>query len=163
MPSASALNFHFLVDLPDRPGAITQMKNERYLTQNDAATLSRIAEHLLRMGEVEVNAGEQLLDIISTSIILPVDVQRKGYVTLYSTISYSPVGSDEVRKLTIVCPQDANPQLALISALTPIGLALLGRKALTTVEVNLPSNRVEKLKILEVLPLDTNIGELALS
>ena len=39
------------------------MKNERYLTQNDAATLSRIAEHLLRMGEVEVNAGEQLLDI----------------------------------------------------------------------------------------------------
>ena len=61
------------------------MKNERYLTQNDAATLSRIAEHLLRMGEVEVNAGEQLLDIISTSIILPVDVQRKGYVTLYST------------------------------------------------------------------------------
>ena len=58
------------------------MKNERYLTQNDAATLSRIAEHLLRMGEVEINAGEQLIDIIATSIILPVDVQRKGYVTL---------------------------------------------------------------------------------
>ncbi|ABR90522.1 transcription elongation factor, greA family [Janthinobacterium sp. Marseille] len=139
------------------------MKNERYLTQNDAATLSRIAEHLLRMGEVEINAGEQLIDIISTSIILPVDVQRKGYVTLYSTVSYSPVDTEEVRKLTIVCPQDANPQLALISALTPIGLALIGRKALTTVEVALPSKRVEKLKILDVTPLDSTMGELALS
>ncbi|MNK04288.1 nucleoside diphosphate kinase regulator [compost metagenome] len=139
------------------------MKNERYLTQNDAATLSRIAEHLLRMGEVEINAGEQLIDIIATSIILPVDVQRKGYVTLYSTVSYSPVESEEVRQLTIVCPQDANPQLALISALTPIGLALIGRKALSTVEVALPSKRVEKLKILDVKPLDSTIGELALS
>lgn len=139
------------------------MKNERYLTQNDAATLSRIAEHLLRMGEIEINAGEQLLDIISTSIILPVDVQRKGYVTLYSTVTYAPVDSDEERKLTIVCPQDANPQLALISALTPIGLALIGRKALTTVEVALPSKRIEKLKILDVTALDSTIGELALS
>ncbi|MNR76128.1 nucleoside diphosphate kinase regulator [compost metagenome] len=139
------------------------MKNERYLTQNDAATLSRIAEHLLRMGEVEINAGEQLIDIISTSTILPVGVQRKGYVTLYSNVSYTPVGTEDVRTLTIVCPQDANPQLALISALTPIGLALIGRKALSTVEVALPSKRTEKLKIIDITPLDSTMGELALS
>jgi len=34
---------------------------------------------------------------------------------------------------------------------------------LSTVEVALPSKRVEKLKILDVKPLDSTIGELALS
>ncbi|MFJ7566279.1 GreA/GreB family elongation factor [Herminiimonas sp. NPDC097707] len=137
------------------------MKNQRYLTQNDASILSKLAEHLLRLGEVEINAGEELIDIISTSVILPINAPRKDCVSLYSTVSYSPYNSDEKRSITIVCPQDANPQLALISTLTPIGLALIGRKISSTVEVELPSNRVEKIKILDVTPLDSAVGELA--
>ncbi|WP_353155548.1 GreA/GreB family elongation factor [Herminiimonas fonticola] len=136
------------------------MKNQRYLTQNDASILSKLAEQLLRLGEVEINAGEELIDIISTSVILPINAPRKDCVSLYSTVSYSPANSDEKRSISIVCPHDANPQLARISTLTPIGLALIGRKVSSTVEVELPSNRVEKIKILDVTPLDSAVGEL---
>lgn len=130
------------------------MKNQRYLTQNDAALLSKLAEHLLRLGEMEFNAGEEIVDMISTSTIFPADVQRKDCVSLYSTVTYARVNSDDRHSITIVVPQDANLQLARISALTPIGLALIGRKILHIVTVTLPSNRVEKFKILAVSSQD---------
>ena len=139
------------------------MKNERCLTQNDAAALSHLAEHLMRLGEVEINAGEQLVDIIATSTILPGDVQRKGHVSLHASVSYAPLNnSADKRTVIIVCPRDADPQLARISVLTPIGLALIGKKVLSSIEVDLPSNRVEKIKILEVIPSDSILGEPAL-
>ncbi len=128
------------------------MKNQRYLTQNDAALLSKLAEHLLRLGETEFNAGEEIVDMIATSTIFPADVQRKDCVSLYSTVTYATLNSDDQRSITIVAPQDANPQLARISALTPIGLALIGRKVTHIATVTLPSNRIEKLKILAVVP-----------
>lgn len=137
------------------------MKNQRYLTQNDAAILSKLAEHLLRLDDAEVEVGDEVMDMISTSVILSGDTQRKDCVSLYSTVSYSPANSDEKRSLTLVSPSDANPQLGLISTLTPIGLALIGRKISQTVEVVLPSNRVEKIKILDITPMDSPISELA--
>lgn len=137
------------------------MKNQRYLTQNDAAILSKLAEHLLRQGDAEIERGDEVMDMISTSVILPVNSQRKDCVSLYSKVSYSPANSDEKRSLTLVSPSDANPQLGLISTLTPIGLALIGRKISQTVEVILPSNRVEKIKILDITPIDSPVSELA--
>lgn len=47
------------------------MKIERYLSQEDAATLSRLAEHLLRMGEVNFNFAEQLIELIVDAVRTP--------------------------------------------------------------------------------------------
>lgn len=124
------------------------MKNQRILKQTDAAILSRLAEQLLRFDEVEFNVGEELLDTISTSKILAAGTERKDYAALYSTVTYSPANIDDRRSVTIVCPHEANPQLAHVSVLSPIGLALIGRKSLQTIEVALPANRMEKIKIL---------------
>lgn len=126
------------------------MKNQRILKQSDAAILSRLAEQLLRLGEVEFNAGEELLDMISTAKILPADTERRDCAALYSTVTYSPANIDDRRSVTIVCPHEANPQLARVSVLSPIGLALIGRKALQIIDVALPSNRTETIKLLEV-------------
>lgn len=126
------------------------MKNQRILKQNDAAILSRLAEQLLRLSEVEFNVGEELLDMISTAKILAVGTERKDCVALYSTVTYSPANIADRRTLTIVCPHEANPQLAHVSVLSPIGLALIGRKSLHIVDVALPSKRMERIKILEL-------------
>jgi regulator of nucleoside diphosphate kinase len=126
------------------------MNNQRILKQTDAAILSRLAEQLLRLSEVEFNVGEELLDIISTAKILAAGAEKKDCVALYSTVTYTPADIDDSRTLTIVCPHEANPQLAHVSVLSPIGLALIGRKSLHIINVDLPSNRVEKIKILEV-------------
>ncbi len=126
------------------------MKNQRILKQNDAAILSRLAEQLLRLAEVELNVGEELLDMVSTSKILAADTERKDCVALYSSVTYTPANIDDRRTLTLVCPHEANPQLAHVSVLSPIGMALIGRKTLHIIDVALPSNRMEKIKILEV-------------
>lgn len=126
------------------------MKNQRILKQNDAAILSRLAEQLLRLGEVEFNVGEELLDMISTSKILATDAERKDCAALYSTVTYTPANIDDRRVVTIVCPHETNPQLAHVSVLSPIGLALMGRKSLQIIDVALPGNRMEKIKILEL-------------
>lgn len=126
------------------------MSNQRTLKQTDAAILSRLAEQLLRLSEVEFNAGEELLDIISTAKILALGAERKDCVALYSTVTYTPANIDDSRTLTIVCPHEVNPELAHVSVLSPIGMALIGRKTLHTIDVALPSNRIEKIKILEV-------------
>lgn len=126
------------------------MKTQRILKQNDAAILSRLAEQLLRLGEVEFNIGEELLDMISTSKILAINTERKDCAALYSTVTYSPADSDDRRSVTIVCPHEANPQLAYVSVLSPIGLALIGRKPLQIIDLALPGNRMEKIKILEL-------------
>ncbi len=131
------------------------MKNQRILKQNDAVILSRLAEQLLRLGEVEFNVGEELLDMISSAKILAAGTERKDCVALYSTVTYSPTNIEDRRSLTIVCPHEANPQLVQISVLSPIGLALIGKKSLHIVDVALPFNRMEAIKILEVAGMDT--------
>lgn len=126
------------------------MNIERYLTKHDAAVLSRLAEQQLRVRDVRFNAAERLIDLISSSILLPENAERKDCVTLYSRADYRKVGSDERRSLVIVCPQDANEALARVSILAPLALALIGRRRHSIVEVALPFDKVEFVEIMEV-------------
>lgn len=135
------------------------MKIERYLTQDDAAVLSRLAERLMRMRDVKFNAGEQLIELISTSVLLPENVKKKDCVSLYSEVTYCKMDADDQHTLTIVCPQDANQELARVSILAPLAMALLGRKVLSIVEVELPFSQVMFVKILSVRHLASSSAE----
>ncbi len=129
------------------------MKFERYLTQRDAAILGRLAEQLLRIRDLKFNTGEKLVELITSSILLPINVQKKDCVTLFSEVTYSRIAADEQHSVMVVCPQDANHALARVSVLAPIGMALIGRKVHSVVEVRLPFGHVEFIKILGVTAL----------
>ncbi len=139
------------------------MKIERYLTQDDAATLSKLAEHLMRVRDVKINPGEKLIELISTAILLPENVRRKDCVSLHSEVTYSKIGPDDQQSVVIVCPQDANQALAHVSILAPIAMALIGRKVRSIVEVQLPFDHVQFVKILDVKPLSSMPEEAVLS
>jgi regulator of nucleoside diphosphate kinase len=126
------------------------MRNERYLTQHDAASLSRLAEQLLRTREFSFNAAEKLIELISTSILLPQGADDSDYVTLNSRVDYRTIGSREVRSLTIVCPQNADAALAQVSILAPLALALIGRPRHSIVEVELPFRKLEFIEIVGI-------------
>ncbi|TCS36529.1 regulator of nucleoside diphosphate kinase [Paucimonas lemoignei] len=132
------------------------MKFERYLTQYDAAILGRLAEQMLRVRELKFNAGEELVDLISSSILLPATVTKPDHVSLFSEVTCSKVGSGETFTVVIVSPEDANQTLAQISILSPIGLALIGRKINSTVEVRLPFGQTETIKIIGIEALSTS-------
>jgi regulator of nucleoside diphosphate kinase len=126
------------------------MKFERYLTQHDAAILGRLAEQLLRVRDLKLNAGEQLAELISSAILLPANVVKKDCICLFSEVRCSRLGSGETFTVTIVSPEEANQPLAWISVLSPIGMALIGRKINSTIEVQLPFGQTEFIKVLEV-------------
>jgi len=126
------------------------MKIERFLSQHDASTLSRLAETLLRLRDVKFNHAERLIDLITTSILLPENDYRDDYVSLYSTVVYRAVGTSELKSIVIVCPQDASDTLANVSLLAPLAMALLGRTVGSIVAVTLPFNHMQYVEIVEV-------------
>lgn len=139
------------------------MKFERYLTQYDAAILGRLAEQMLRIRDLKFNAGEQLVELISSSILLPATMTKADCVSLFSEVTCSKLGSGETLTIVIVSPEDANQTLAQISVLTPIGLALIGRKLNSTVEVQLPFGQTEIIKILSIRALSSLPAEASAS
>ncbi|HJV73353.1 MAG TPA: GreA/GreB family elongation factor [Noviherbaspirillum sp.] len=129
------------------------MKTERYLTQADATVLSRLAEQLLRVREVKFNAGEDLIDLLSTAILLPENSTRKDCVALHTEVTYHTGSPKEKKTLAIVCPQDANQELARVSVLAPLAMALIGREVGSVVDVELPFGHSQAVSILKVHPL----------
>ncbi len=135
------------------------MKTDRFLSQEDAATLSRLAEHLLRRRDVNMNFAERLIDLISTSILLPENVRRDDCVALYSKVTYREIGSERRQAIIIVCPNDAQEALARVSILAPLAMSLLGRPAGSIVEVALPFDQVKYVEIVDVQPADCRAQE----
>lgn len=129
------------------------MKTERFLSQNDAATLSSLAENLLRMRDVKLNFGEKLIDLIATSVLLPENAGRPDCVALNTRVTYREIGAKESHSMEIVCPQDANDTLARVSILAPLAMALLGRPAGSIVEVTLPFGKVQFIEVMAVQQL----------
>ncbi|GGI16809.1 MAG: GreA/GreB family elongation factor [Oxalicibacterium faecigallinarum] len=126
------------------------MKNQRYLAQHDAATLYQLAEQRLRLDGADIDAAEQLSDIVATANRLQPTTRRKNTVALYASVSYASMLSGQAACITLVPPHEADGAAGKVSVLTPIGLALIGRCCDTTVDVHLPSGRIEKIRILEV-------------
>lgn len=126
------------------------MNNERYLTQHDAATLSELAEKLLRVRDTGYNAAEALLELLSSATLLPEDTERNDIVSLYADITYRRIGSEGLQNIMLVCPHDANSDLARVSVLAPLALALLGRVKGSIVDIHLPFNAVQYIEIVDV-------------
>jgi len=138
------------------------MNTERYLTREDAALLDKHAERLLRLRDVRFNHGEELVGILSGATVLPENVRREDCVSIHSEVTYSQLAKLDTHSIEIVYPQEANQVFGRVSVLSPIGLALIGRKVSSVVEVNLPSGRVQLLTILAVNRKPEATGKLPL-
>jgi regulator of nucleoside diphosphate kinase len=126
------------------------MKIERFLSQEDAAALSRLAEQLLRLRDVKINPAEQLIELIGSAVLLPVNVERDDCVALHSKVTFREVGSCKLETSVLVCPQQAHEALARVSILAPVALALLGRPLGSIAEVALPFNQVKYLEVVRI-------------
>ena len=126
------------------------MNFARHLNQDDAAALSRLTEHLFRLGDNEIAIGETLADIVATAVLVPTDVRKKNYVGLNSEVKYVRHDDETETVITLVLPQDAQPASGRISILAPLGLALIGRRVNELVKVDLPLGKVMMLKIRDV-------------
>lgn len=134
-----------------RRGSVA-MKIVRFLSQEDAATLSRIAENLLRVRDVHFNCAEKLIELIATSILQPEGCVRSDYVTLNSAVTYRAIGTRQMESIILVSPQDANETLARVSVLSPSAISLIGRVIGSIVEMPAPFNQVQFVEIVDIQP-----------
>lgn len=103
------------------------MKDQRFLTLDEATLLSAIAERLLRVAEVERNGGEDLLRLLAHATLRPEGCTRGDIAGLNWRVRYQFLDSDDRHELTLACPRDADALLSRASILSPLALSLAGR------------------------------------
>jgi regulator of nucleoside diphosphate kinase len=67
-----------------------------------------------------------------------------------SVVSYEELASRTRRAVTLVPPGRADPAAGLVSVLSPVGRALLGRRAGEEVHAQLPDGRSLQLKVARI-------------
>lgn len=121
-----------------------------YITEYDAKRLLDLIQDPSKLEHREPASLESLRDELSRAqIVAPEDVPP-DVITMNSTIEYVDVDSREEETLTLVFPSDADTSQNRISVLAPIGTAMLGYRAGSTIAWNVPGG-VRHLRIKHVV------------
>ncbi len=124
---------------------------ERIKTAREFGDLSENAEYDAAKNEQAMIEGE-ILEIehkLKYAVIIKDSDVKKGTVSLGSKIELKEEGSDEVVVYEIVGTTEADIELGRISNESPVGSALLGKKAGDEVSVVAPAG-VTKLTVVKV-------------
>ena len=122
--------------------------NELVVSLGDAEALAAVVgdRHLVARFESETNA---LAELLHEAQLVPEDKLPRNRVAMNSRVSYREVDGAS-RTVTIVHPAIADAAKLRISVLSPVGRALLGRRAGETVNARVPGGRGIALHILKV-------------
>ena len=126
------------------------MNDIRYLTSKESMQLSRTAERLLRVADVEFNLGEHVLALLKQATLRQTDSKREDIASIESTVRIQMMGCRDQLEFTLVWPEDADPASRRVSILTPLGLSLLGRTVGAVVRIPLVSRHSRPATLLAV-------------
>lgn len=126
------------------------MNNARYLSIEDGAALGRLAERLLRLRDVNMNAGEAILQLLEAAELVPGDRVRGRYAGLGSTVGYREIGSGCVRTVRIASAGNVAYPRWQAAVLDPVVLTLLGRPLGGVAELHCRFNRIQFVEIVAV-------------
>lgn len=114
---------------------------DRTLTELDHVRLAA----LLRRGQSPASAS--LSDLLDGADLVPSREVDADVVTMYSQIELADADTGERRKLVLCYPADANPETGFVSALSPVGSALLGCRVGDKVHWSAPDGREHHAQI----------------
>ncbi len=114
---------------------------ERIKTAREFGDLSENAEYDAAKNEQAMIEGEiiEIENKLNHVVIIKDDQVKKDTVSLGSKVDFVEDGSDEVLSYEIVGTTEADVEAGRISNESPIGNALLGRKAGETIRVSIPA------------------------
>ena len=99
----------------------------------------------------ELVADHALAEELELAIVVPSDRIPKNVVTMNSRLIYSDESTGQTREVELVYPSEADPVAGRISVLAPVGCALLGLSAGQSIDWNLPSGQVHRLRVERIL------------
>jgi regulator of nucleoside diphosphate kinase len=119
------------------------------ITDRDAARIRELPGRL----EFGHHPGplSRLLELVSTEAeIVPSAKVGADIVTLGSTVAFRDEHTDTEHVATVVDPREAAPAQRRISVLSPVGMALLGRRIGTLIECAMPDGTQRSLRLLQL-------------
>lgn len=121
---------------------LATIHGERTLTELDAARLNKLSVNQLPSG---------LADLLDIAEVLPSREVPANIVTMYSQVEIEDPATQQIQKITLCYPGDAEPTAGFISVLSPVGIGLLGVKAGTLARWQMPNGAEGAARVVAIL------------
>jgi regulator of nucleoside diphosphate kinase len=121
-------------------------------SNRDAEALARLLANHRRARPFEADASDALADLMLEARFVADEAMPAGYAGLLSRVTYAEERGAPLRTVVLVAPEDADAGMGRVSVLTPVGLALIGRRGGALTEAVLPSGRKLRLRVLDAAP-----------
>lgn len=122
---------------------LATIHGERTLTELDAARLNKLS------GNNQLPSG--LADLLDIAEVLPSREVPANIVTMYSQVEIEDLATQQIQKITLCYPGDAEPTAGFISVLSPVGIGLLGVKAGTLARWQMPNGAEGAARVVAIL------------
>lgn len=120
------------------------------ITELDAARIRELGSRLGR-GAPSPQALNQLIDMIrGEAEIVPGARVPPDVVTVNSKVTFREETTGTVHTVTVVYPHDFSIAQRCISLLSPVGLALLGRRVGDVAPLEMPDGETRHIRLLEL-------------
>jgi len=133
-----------------RSGQVIVKSQWIVITDCDMERLSRLirgAPHSLSRDQEQLD----LLDhVLQTADVRPPGRMPKSVVRMNSKVYVGDLGTRKEEVYTVVFPGEANASRGLVSVLAPVGIALIGHRKGSVVEVKVPGG-IRRLRIRHVI------------
>ena len=123
--------------------------HELFISARDAEGLAAMLGTHRRARPFESDASDELTDLLMQARLVPAEKLPADRVAMNSTVTYVEEHAGAQRKVTLVYPREADPARGRISVLSPIGLALIGRRRGETLHALLPGPRRLEIRVLD--------------
>ena len=120
-----------------------------FISARDAEGLAAMLGTHRRARPFESDASDELADLLMQARLLPAEKLPADRIAMNSSVTYVEAPAGARRTVTLAYPREADPTQGRISVLSPIGLALIGRRRGEVVEALLPGRRVLEVRILD--------------
>ena len=123
--------------------------HELILSATEAQVLALMLGERRRASPLETGAADALADLLVEARLVPHEELPADRVAMNSRVTYEELPRGERRSVVLVHPIESDAATGRISVLSPVGLALLGRRPGASVAAELPGERRLTLRILD--------------
>ena len=120
------------------------------LTDLDAARLERSLIDLLRQSPDPAQGTAELEALLDAAAVVPSATIDPNVVTMNSTVTLEEHPAGRQITITLVYPQDSDPERSRVSVLSPVGRALIGAHVGDTIRIEVPGNAPRDVRVLEL-------------
>jgi regulator of nucleoside diphosphate kinase len=131
--------------------AVLEERGNIHIGTSTCARLQDLIEGYRAQGVAEQLSLDRLEEELDRATLVPDDKLAPDIVTVGSRVRLVDVNMGEERRFTLVLPSRANVDEGRVSILAPLGMAVLGYRALDEVAWDLPGGR-RLLRLEEVVP-----------